>query len=248
SRAEGKVEAAQQRPRLVVAARRGAYDHVHAPHLVDLVVVDLREHDVLPQPQGEVAAPVEALGVEAAEVLHPRQGDRHQPVDELVHAVAAQGDLGADRHAVAYLVGGDRLARARDHRTLAGDAAEIARRRVHLLAVVDGLAHAHVEHDLLDPGDLHAVLVAELLGELLAHHRLVVRLHARTVVLGAGRARHLLGGLGRALVPGCALALPGRALLALGGLAAAVGLALARRLVAVRPLGRPVGLAGLGLL
>src|SRR5581483_8650345 len=49
--------------------------------------------------------------------------------------------------------------------------------------------------------------------------------------------RHLLGGLGRTLVPRRTLAFPGRALLALGAtlgsLTAAVGLALARRLVAV---------------
>src|SRR4029450_9867955 len=92
-----------------------------------------------------------------------------------------------------------------------------------LSRVFDRLATAHVQHYFLEPRDLHGILVAELLGHLLAHHLFVVRLHARLVVLGPGRAGHLLG-LAR-LVPwrtlavlGRALALPRRALGAFGGL------------------------------
>ena len=44
-----------------------------------------------------VAASVEALRVEAAEIAHPRQRDGDQPIDELVHARLAQRDLAADR-------------------------------------------------------------------------------------------------------------------------------------------------------
>jgi hypothetical protein len=62
-------------------------DDVHAPHLVDLVIVDLREHDVLLQAHGVVAAAIERLGVQAAEVADARQRDRDQTVEELVHAV-----------------------------------------------------------------------------------------------------------------------------------------------------------------
>ena len=52
---------------------------------------------------GVVAATVERLAVEAPEVLHPRQRDGDQTVQELVHAFLAQGDLGADHHALAQL-------------------------------------------------------------------------------------------------------------------------------------------------
>src|SRR5882672_3446456 len=52
-RSKREVEAAQERARLVVVPRRGAHDHVEAPDLIDLVVVDLGEHDVLPQANGE---------------------------------------------------------------------------------------------------------------------------------------------------------------------------------------------------
>ena len=52
--------------------------------------------------------------------------------------------------ALAQLEGRDRLARLRDDRLLAGDQREIGRGDVDLLAVVDALADAHVEHDLVD--------------------------------------------------------------------------------------------------
>ena len=44
---EREVHGAEQRPRLFVGLRRGAHHHVHPPDLIDLVVVDLREDDVL---------------------------------------------------------------------------------------------------------------------------------------------------------------------------------------------------------
>src|SRR5664279_6083329 len=58
--AEREVEGLEQRARFVVAAGRRAYDHVHAPDLIHVVVVDLRENDVLLDAHREVAAPVEA--------------------------------------------------------------------------------------------------------------------------------------------------------------------------------------------
>src|SRR5262249_21697361 len=44
---EREIERRQQGPRFVVGLGRGAHGHVHAPDLRRLVVVDLREHDVL---------------------------------------------------------------------------------------------------------------------------------------------------------------------------------------------------------
>jgi len=67
---------------------------VHAAHLVDLVVVDLGEHELFLQAMAEVAIAVERLAVQPAEVADARQGDVDQAIDELVHAVAAQRDLG----------------------------------------------------------------------------------------------------------------------------------------------------------
>src|SRR5262249_24566852 len=48
---ERDAEVHQQRLRLFVAPRGGAHDHVHPADLVDLVVHDLGEDDLLPEPQ-----------------------------------------------------------------------------------------------------------------------------------------------------------------------------------------------------
>src|SRR5258705_5837723 len=77
---ERELEFLQKRARFVVGLRSRGDDDVHAPHLVDLVVVDLREHDVFAKAHGEVAATVERGGLQAPEVLHARQRDGDQPV------------------------------------------------------------------------------------------------------------------------------------------------------------------------
>jgi hypothetical protein len=69
--------------------------------------------------------PSKLFGIEPAEVAHARQRDVHQPVEELVHPLAAQRDLAADRLVLAQLEGRDRLARMGDHRLLAGDHREV---------------------------------------------------------------------------------------------------------------------------
>ena len=81
------------------------------------------------RPVAIVAAAVEALRVETPEVLDARQRDRNEAVEKFVHAIAAQRDLGADRHAFAQLVGCDRLAGPRDDRLLAGDQRKIRARQ-----------------------------------------------------------------------------------------------------------------------
>jgi hypothetical protein len=64
---------------------------------------------------GVVATAIEALAVQTAEILHARQGDRGQTVEEFVHALAAQGHLATNRHAFAQLEAGDGFAGLRGH-------------------------------------------------------------------------------------------------------------------------------------
>src|SRR5919199_165437 len=110
-RGEREAEPAQKRERLLVRLRGGRDRDVEAANLLDVVVVDLGEDDLLGDPERVVAAAVERPRVEPAEVADPRQRDRDEPVEELVHAGAAQRDLRADRHALADLELRDRLAR-----------------------------------------------------------------------------------------------------------------------------------------
>src|SRR5439155_597572 len=89
-----------------------------------------------------------------------RQRDRHQTIEELVHAVAAQGYLAADRHAFAQLELGDRLLRLGDHRLLTGDLLHFGRRRLDALFVLGRVADAHVDDDLVEPWISAPVLAA----------------------------------------------------------------------------------------
>src|SRR5690606_5825268 len=112
---------------------------------------------------------------DAAEVADARQRHVDQAVEELVHLRAAQGDLAADRPAVADLERGHRHARLGDHRLLARDLGHVGDGVLEDLLVGRGLAHAHVERDLLQARDLHRIGVAEALHQL-RHHFFLVEL------------------------------------------------------------------------
>src|SRR5690606_33600143 len=58
---EREVELFQKSPSFVVGRCRRANDDVHAPDLINLVVVDFRKHDVFLDAHGEVATTVKAL-------------------------------------------------------------------------------------------------------------------------------------------------------------------------------------------
>src|SRR3546814_2174236 len=82
-----------------------------AAHRVDAVIVDLGEDDLFLEAHGIVATTIEAFCRHAAKVADARHRDGDQAIEELVHPLAAQGDLAADRHAFAQLETGDRLLR-----------------------------------------------------------------------------------------------------------------------------------------
>src|SRR5258706_9657312 len=118
---EWHAETRQQAARLVVVAGRGHDRHLEAAQLVDLVVVDLRENDLLAQAERVVAPSVEALRVDAAEVADAGQRDVQQTVEEVPHPAAAKRGLDANRLALAELECGDCLARLDQRRLPAGD-------------------------------------------------------------------------------------------------------------------------------
>src|SRR6202163_1314611 len=165
---EREIECGQQGARLVVGARRGAHRDVHAPCFPGLVEVDFGENDVLLDAERIVAAAIETLRVQSAEVAHARQRPVDQAIDELVHLGLAQRDLAADRLVFTQLEGRDRTPRIGHDRLLAGDQRQIGGCGLGLFAVVDGLADAHVEDDLVKARHLHDVGIAELFGQLAA--------------------------------------------------------------------------------
>src|ERR1700733_15136588 len=118
---EWELEALQKRFCFRIGLRSGVDDDVHAPHGFRLVVVDFDERHVFLETHREIAAAVEALAVQPAEVAHARQRHGDETVEEFVHAVLAQRDLHADRPAHRDLERRDRLLRLGDDRLLSGD-------------------------------------------------------------------------------------------------------------------------------
>src|SRR5258708_29906964 len=108
---ERHAELREERLGVLVGPGRGHEDDVHAANLVDLVVHDLREDQLLAQPERVVAAAVEALARHAPEVAHAWQRHVDEAVEGLVHPGAAERHLPADWHALAPLDGRDRLLR-----------------------------------------------------------------------------------------------------------------------------------------
>src|SRR5581483_1969051 len=122
---EREVESLEQCSALTVVLRRRRNRDVHAPDLIDLVVLDLGEDDLLLHAEAVVAAAVEGARRDAAEVADARHRDADQTIEELVHPSSAQRHLAADRKSRADLERGDRLARLGDERLLAGDLGEV---------------------------------------------------------------------------------------------------------------------------
>ena len=150
---------------LFVGFGGGHKSDVHTAHGVDLVVVDLGEDQLLFDAQGVVAAAIEGVAVDSAEVAHAGQGHAEQPVHELVHALAAQGDLHAHGHALAQLEVRHALFGLAHDGLLAGDLGNVAQNGLDHFLVVLGFAAAHVHDNLIELGDLHNALVAKLAHE-----------------------------------------------------------------------------------
>lgn len=110
------------------------------------------EDQLLLDAQAVVAAAVKGVGVDAAEVADAGQGHVEQAVQELPHAVAAQGDLRADGHTLTQLEVSHGLLGLGNDGLLAGDLGQIAHNGLQNLGVVTGLAAAAVDHDLVDLG------------------------------------------------------------------------------------------------
>src|SRR5581483_8696074 len=87
---DGQAERLQQREGMLVGLGARRDRHVETADLLDVVVVDLREDELLADTEREIAPAVERARAQTAEVADPRQGNRDEPVEELVHPRAAQ--------------------------------------------------------------------------------------------------------------------------------------------------------------
>src|SRR5579872_4817044 len=72
----------EERQRFFIIARGGDDDDVHAAHVGHLIDVDLREHELLAQTEGVIAATVQRAARHAAKIADARQHDVDQLIEE----------------------------------------------------------------------------------------------------------------------------------------------------------------------
>src|SRR5437763_1166342 len=80
----------------------------HARRRINAVIVYFRKDQLLLEPEGKIAASIEAPARQTAKIAHARQRHRNQPIEKLVHALPAQRDLAPDLHSLAQLESRDR--------------------------------------------------------------------------------------------------------------------------------------------
>jgi hypothetical protein len=81
-----------------------SYDgDVHSIDARDFVILDLRKKDLLGDTHGVVSTPIKGFRGEPTKVPDPGNSDRDQTIKEELHPVAAERNLGAERHACTEL-------------------------------------------------------------------------------------------------------------------------------------------------
>src|SRR5882762_8607716 len=105
---EGHAEELEQPLRFLVGLRRRHDADLQPAETVHLVVFDLGERELLAEPEGVVATPIERLAGNTPEVADARQSKRREAIQEVPHPLAAEGHLGPDRVARPETELGDR--------------------------------------------------------------------------------------------------------------------------------------------
>src|SRR6202020_1370101 len=161
-----------------------------AEFALDLVELNFGEDGLVLDAERVVAAAVEGGGRDAAEIPDAGQRGADEPFEKLVHDRAAKRDLDADFLAFAQLEIGDALGRLRLDRALAGDHLDFIEGVFQGDLGVGAGTDAAVDHDLLDLGHLHDILVAAALDQGRDNFFLVLRGESRRYFEGDGGGGH----------------------------------------------------------
>src|SRR6476469_2592798 len=102
-RGEGHAEEFEKLLRFLIGLRRRHDADLQPAETVHLVVIDLRERELLAQPERVVAPAVERAAGRAPEVADAGQREHRHALEEVPHALATQRDLEPDRVAGADL-------------------------------------------------------------------------------------------------------------------------------------------------
>src|SRR3990167_685383 len=164
--AEREVEGTQQGATFIIVTGSGGQGDIQTAQCVDFVVINFREDDLLFNAHAVVTTTIEGLGIQAAEVANPRQGDRKQAIQELIHLLTAQSYLNANRPAFADFKASDGFASVSYDRFLTGDFFQVSYRVLDDFFVTDCFAYTHVQGDLGNARNFHHVAQLKLFLQL----------------------------------------------------------------------------------
>src|SRR5471032_3441359 len=155
--AEREFESTQQGATFIIVLGSGGQGDVQTAESIDLVVVDFREDDLLFHAHAVVTTTIEGLGIQAAEVADPRQGDRQQTIQEFVHTLTAQSHFDADRPTFTDFKASDGFPSVGHNDFLAGDLFQVSNSVLDDFFVADRFAQTHVQGDLCNARNFHHV-------------------------------------------------------------------------------------------
>merc|ERR1711881_463576 len=111
---------------------------------------------------GIVTTPVKGFRVQTTEVANTRNGNGNQALEELVHTLATQGYLTANRPAFTDLEACNRLASVGYQGLLTGNCSHVRQGTIHRLTILGGLTYTHVQGDLGDLWHFHDITETKL--------------------------------------------------------------------------------------
>src|SRR5690606_35219202 len=130
-----EAESSQQSTSFIICLCCRCDGDVHATQRIDLVVLDFRENDLFLDAHVVVATTIKGFSGNAAEVTNTRNRDRHQTIEEFVHAFATQRNLATDRITITDFEGRHRLLGLGHDGLLTGDLFQVGNRIFHDLLV-----------------------------------------------------------------------------------------------------------------
>lgn len=147
----------QQTSTFFVRFSTRANGNIHALDVIDLIVIDFRKDQLLLDSDRVIAPTIEGLGRKPFKVPHPGQSKRHEPFKKFIHPSAPHGHTHSDSNAFSELEIGDGFFRPGHNRFLPGDYSQLLYSGFDQLGVLQSFAQAHVDHDFLQPWNLHDI-------------------------------------------------------------------------------------------
>lgn len=160
---EGEVEWKKKRERLIISIGGSEKDDVNEKDMIKIIIVDLREKDVIIDENGIVEKEVEDIRVKEEEVEEERKRDSDKKIKELINEVMEKGKIGKNRNEIKKIEGWDGVKREGEERIMEGNNRKILWGKRRIIGIKGGLEKENVEEKFGDERNMNIVVVIELL-------------------------------------------------------------------------------------